>query len=259
MPAGQGDLQGAPRLRLTSDLGEVRDPTLRRRVDRPRHAVRCTRAFHQLHPWRGGGLAARPSRPNQLNGAEQRLDAEDDDALDELGLLHGARGDDHPSDAASGQRGHHRQHAGDRPDLAAERELADQGEPAGARSDLFGAEQDADRDREIERGARLAQVRRSEVHGDPTRWVDKSGIPDGASNPFPGLLERGIGQPDDREPGQAGCDVDLDPDQPSVEAVERRGWNDRQHTAQASQRLSSAGQSRLIPHVSGATRRGSVA
>ena len=66
-------------------------------------------------------------------------------------------------------------------------------------------------------GARLTVIRRG-------GWT-KPALRMRPADPLPGLLERGIGEPDDREPGQPGRDVDLDPDQPAVEAVRasRRG------------------------------------
>ena len=82
--------------------------------------------------------------------------------------------------------------------------------------------------------AGLAHVRRREVDGDPARRDGRSPLlriaPRTRSR---ASLERGVGEPDDREPGQARGDVDLDPDDPAVEAVERRGqdaWRARADT-----------------------------
>ena len=127
------------------------------------------------------------------------------------------------------ERGDHRQDAGNRPDLAAERELTDQGDPARRGDHLLRAEQDPDRDGQIERGARLAQVRRRQVDRDPPRRMAEPGIADRPANPFPGLLERRIGKPDDREPRQSRGDVDLDPDDPAVEADEGGRQEGGQH------------------------------
>ena len=117
-------------------------------------------------------------------------------------------------------------------DLAAQGQLADEGDPPRTRPELLRAEQDADRHREIERRARFPQVRRREVDRDPSRRMDESGVAQRAANTLACLLERGVGEADDREPGQPRRDVDLDPDQPAVEAVERRGWDDGQHAPQ---------------------------
>ena len=140
-------------------------------------------------------------------------------------------GDDHAADPATRQGGDHRQDARDRPHLAAERQLADQRQPSSGRADLLRAEQDPHRHREVERRAGLALVGRREVDRDPARRMDEAGVAQGAADPFARLLERGVGQPDDREPGQPGRDIDLDPDEPAIEAVERRGWDDGQHAA----------------------------
>jgi hypothetical protein len=104
------------------------------------------------------------------------------------------RGDrDHDTaQAPANERGDHGQDPGHRPHLGTERELADQRESARTWPHLLRAEQDPDRHRQVQRRARLAQVRRSEVDGDPPRRVDVSGVPDGTADPFTGLLERGI-------------------------------------------------------------------
>ena len=103
--------------------------------------------------------------------------------------------------------------------------------PSPAGPDLFRSEQDPDRHRQIERRAGLAQVGRREVDRDPPRRMDETGVPECAAHALAGLLEGGVGQPDDGEPGQPGRDVDLDADQPAVEADEGGGRDDGQHTA----------------------------
>ena len=52
--------------------------------------------------------------------------------------------------------------------------------------------------------------------------MDESRVPQRSADALACFLERRVGQPDDREAGQAGCDIDLDADQPAVEAVEGR-------------------------------------
>src|SRR5689334_11530398 len=59
--------------------------------------------------------------------------------------------------------------------------------------------------------------------------MDEPGVAQRAADTFARLLQRGVREPDDREPGQTGRDVDLDQDQPAVEAVERGGRDDGQH------------------------------
>ena len=46
------------------------------------------------------------------------------------------------------------------------------------------------------------------------------GVADRAAHPLASLLERGVREPDDREAGQSRSDIDLDPDDPAVEADE---------------------------------------
>ena len=67
-----------------------------------------------------------------------------------------------------------------------------------------------DRHRQVERGARLPEVRRGEVDRDPARREREPGVADRTADPFPGLLDRRVRETDDREPGQARGDVDLD-------------------------------------------------
>jgi hypothetical protein len=47
--------------------------------------------------------------------------------------------------------------------------------------------------------------------------MDVPGVADRPADALARLLEGRIGQPDDRESGQARGDVDLDPDDPAVE------------------------------------------
>ena len=77
----------------------------------------------------------------------------------------------------------------------------------------------------------LRRLGRGEVDRDPPGRMDVAGVADRASDPFARLLERGVGQPDDREPGQAGRDVHLDADGSTLEAEQRCGRDDGQHAA----------------------------
>ena len=84
------------------------------------------------------------------------------------------------------------------PHLAAERQLADQRDRGRPGPDLLRAEQDPDGDREVERRAGLAQVRRREVDRDPPRRVGEPGVAQRAADALPRLLEGRVGEPDDR-------------------------------------------------------------
>ena len=59
--------------------------------------------------------------------------------------------------------------------------------------------------------------------------MDEAAVAQRAADALARFLERGVGQPDDREARQPGRDVDLDPDDATLEAVERRGVHGGQH------------------------------
>ena len=212
MAAGQRDLEAAPRLDLAADLGQVRAPA---RPSGP------TPAAAGAGPSIGGRVAPTSSIRGGATAARRRRRGLDD--LDRL-----ARASRHADDLDARRRAAPRRRRpigdddpprrprraraatigrmpGHRPDLAAERQLADQRDRVRAGPDLLRAEQDPDRDREVERRAGLAQVRRREVDRDPPRRVDEAGVADRAADPLAGLLERGVGQADDREAGQPGA------------------------------------------------------
>ena len=244
MSAGEGDLERPSRLELAANLGEVRDPWPVQRppaAGRPGHlrvsgARRSsTRGAAMRSPRRGRrpGRAPRRPRASRRRAPRSRRPAAPRRRPSPGRRPAGARAA--PAPPTIGRM------PGHRPDLAAERQLADQRDPAGAAPNLLRAEQDPHRDREIERRAGLAQVGRREVDGDPARRMDEAGVPERAADAFAGLLERGVREADDREPGQSGGDVDLDADHPPVEADERRGGDDREHAPQATERRSPAG------------------
>ena len=190
---------------------------------RPRPRPRSTRG--------GSAPVRRPdAAPDRLDGLAQRRDA---DRLDPGGeprlVAHASSGDDDPPEPPPRERGGHRQDPGHRAHLAAERQLADQRDPTRRGADLLRPEQDPHRDREVERRAGLALLGRREVDRDPARRMDEPGVPDRAADPLARLLERRVGEADDREPGQPAGDVDLDPDDPAVEADERGGQEGREH------------------------------
>src|SRR5256885_17220671 len=59
--------------------------------------------------------------------------------------------------------------------------------------------------------------------------MTESGVPDRATSPLTGLLERSVGKPHDRESRQTGRNVDLDADDPTVEADDRGRQDGGQH------------------------------
>ena len=72
------------------------------------------------------------------------------------------------------------------------------------------ARQDAERDRQVEGGAHLAQVGRREVDGDARGRVVQAAVPDRALHPVAALAHRGIRQADHGEHRQAVRHVHLD-------------------------------------------------
>ena len=173
-----------------------------------------------------------PSRPapDHLDGIAQRRDADRLDPVGETGFLLDDIRDDDPPQSPPRERGRHRQDPGHRPNLSAERQLADQRDPTGRRPNLLRPEQDPHRDREVERRAGLALLGRREVDRDPARRMDEPRVPDRASDPLARLLERGVREPDDREPRQPSGDVHLDADDPAVEADDGCGQEGREHS-----------------------------
>ena len=61
--------------------------------------------------------------------------------------------------------------------------------------------------------------------------MDEAAVAQRTADPLARFLERGIGEADDREAGQARRDVDLDPDDSSLEPVKRCGMDGGQHRA----------------------------
>ena len=225
--AGQRDLEAASCLELAADLRQVGDG--------PRHRDRLGRAAvdgtlaAQLDPRPAHRDAPRSPAAHPLHHVADRLDRCQLDPLDQPRLGRGGGRHHDPPVAPPREGVDHRQDPGHRADLAAERELADHRPADAVGPDLLRAEQDPQRDREIERGARLAQLGRREVDGDAARRVLEAGVAQRAADPFAGLLERRVGKADDREAGQAGSDVDLDADHAAGEADERGGGNGREH------------------------------
>ena len=253
VPAGEGDLEGPARLRLSPDLGEVRDGGASRTLAAGRSSPGVVaRTLDELDPARRCRDPARSACPDQLDSSTQRLHAEH---------VHARRPGAPPRRRSPRRRpGGCRAAAsaatiGSTPGTERTSPPSDSSpisaDPPAARPQLFRAEQDPDRDREVERRAGLAQVGRREVDRDPPRRVDEAGVAERAADPLPGLLEGRVGEADDGEAGQSRRDVDLDPDEPPIEAVERRGRNDGQHAPQASRRRSPAGQRGL---TAGSTR-----
>ena len=87
--------------------------------------------------------------------------------------------------------------------------------------DLTGGAEDRRRDRQVESRARLAQIGRREVRGDPLQRELEARVDDCRPDALARLPHRGVRQSDERERRQAAMDVDLDVDGEGVDAVER--------------------------------------
>ena len=195
--AGQGDLERPARLRLAADLGQVRDagrdveragarrpPADGSSVGRPGRPAAARR--------RAVGAAAARGRPRPPRARRRRRRRPRCRSTSRASSA-AASADDDPPDAATGERGDHRQEPGHRPDLAAERQLAEQRDRGRSGRTCSEPRRMPDRDREVERRAGLAQVGRRQVDRDPARRIDEAGVAERAADPLARLLERRVG------------------------------------------------------------------
>ena len=175
-----------------------------------------------------GGLAVLA----ELGELGEAIDGDHPSGRDQRGLGAAGHGDDdRPCSRAGGGLGH-RHRPGDRPDRAVERQLPGERE-IGERAliDLTGGGEHGGGEREIEAGARLAQVRRSEIGGDPLLRELEAGVDDRRPDPLARLADGGVGQADERERRQADAHVGLDPDLARLDAEQRVGANGGGHPA----------------------------
>ena len=127
-----------------------------------------------------------------------------------------------------GERAAHRPHA------SVERELTDRGvlsEPLGG--NLTRRRQHRQCDREVEARPFLAEARRREVDGDPLQRPLELRRADPAPHTVLRLCARAVGEPDDREAGDAAVDVRLHLDAAWLETDERVGDGAREHSSEA--------------------------
>ena len=214
MAAGRRQLERSARPLLTADVREVRRLGLGDLVGR------LGRRRPQLAAQVRDRLAQVPDR-NRLDPAELSL----------AGRL--GRAEDPLQTRAAGALGD-RECAADGPDAPVERELTDGcvlGEALGWH--LQRGRQHRERDREVEPGALLAQTRGREVDRDPLQRPLELRRADAAPNPVLRLGAGAVGEPDDREAGQAAVDVSLDLDPPRLEADEGVGDGAREHSCDA--------------------------
>ena len=175
-----------------------------RRLGQPVSAHVGDRLGEVVH---GNGVDARQRHlARRLRGAEHELDPR----------APGALGDD--------------QRAPDRPYPAIQSQLPHRGVlPERAGRNLVRGGENGERDRQIEAGALLAQLRGRQVDGDAPERPDQLGRDDAAAHALLGLLAGAIGQPDDRKGGNSLLQVRLDLHPPRLQPDERVGQHLREH------------------------------
>ena len=213
--AGGRELERPPRTFLPAHVGEVRHERLRRR---------CLLVARL--PRRQLDLAREVPRGLRQMAHRHRLDARERDLRRRLLRA------EHASETRAPRAFRHGQCAADGPDAAVERELTQrcvQGEQVARH--LPGCRENRERDREVEAGPLLAQARRREVDRDPAAGPVPLRRRDPAADALLRLLAGAVGQPDDREGGDAAADVGLHLDATGVEADDGVGDRAREHPA----------------------------
>ncbi|HSW43446.1 MAG TPA: hypothetical protein VLM76_13130 [Patescibacteria group bacterium] len=231
VPAGEGDLEGSPRLELAADVGQVRD------LAGPIVPGRLRQLGRDQLGAQPGMVSRDPAAPQRVRGLGQRGGADHVDPRHEAGLSEGVRRHHHAAGSATGERRDHRQDARYRAHLPAQPELTEE-RPRPPGLHLLGADEDRHRDAEIQGRAGLRDVRRGEVHRDAARGMDKPAVAQGATNALAGLAQGGVGKADDREAGQSRGHVGLHPDGAAVDAVEGGGEDACEHGPHGSDRRS---------------------
>ena len=212
MPARGRELERPPRALLPAHVGEIRHEHRRGAVD-GEHRIRLELAAEIRDRIREVAyrhrLDARQRRlRRRLRRAEQPLQP-------------------HPPRALGD-----REHAADRAKPSVERELADGRVPLElVARHLPRRGEHGERDRQVEAGALLPQLRRREVDGDAAARELELGGRDPAADSLARLVQRLVGEPDDRERGHAVLDVRLHLDTARLETDERMGDRACEHTS----------------------------
>lgn len=107
--------------------------------------------------------------------------------------------------------------------------------------DLTAGREHSKRERGVEAGANLAQERGSQVGRDPRLGESEVGVLDRRVHSLPRLPHCRIPQADDRERGQTGANVDLDPDLAGIHTVDREGAYACEHRRKAINRAFTRG------------------
>jgi hypothetical protein len=95
--------------------------------------------------------------------------------------------------------------------------------------DDAGRGQDPQRDRQIERGARLADVGGGETHRNPVRRVVESGVANRQAHALAALADRGVGQADHDELRQPERDIHFHVHWAGVDAEDGGGSQAGEH------------------------------
>lgn len=90
-------------------------------------------------------------------------------------------------------------------------------------------EQERERNRQVEGGTLLADIRGGEVDDDARRGKGQARVADRRTHPLPRLLHGGVGKPDDHHAGKPSGDVDLDLDSVGVDAQKGGGGQFGKH------------------------------
>ena len=121
-------------------------------------------------------------------------------------------------------------------DLTPEAELADE-DPAGDLGRSGAAQPEKPhRDRQVECGAALAEVGRSEIDGDRAVRHGEPAVLQGRSDALPGLAHARVGESDDGEARKAARDVDFDVENASLETQGGGGMDAGEHEASSGPR-----------------------
>jgi hypothetical protein len=212
MPAGGGDLGGAPGDRLAAHRREV-GHRRRREGSGP------------------GGGRDRGAAEDVRDRRREVRDGNGADAGDRRGLRRVRLRQDDLGEAAVARREREAERAPYRADLAAEAELPDEHARRLVRAAEAAQPQQADRDRQVERGAALPEVGGREVDGDRPLGHRESPVLQRGADAFAGFADARVGKTHDREAGQAEGRIDLDVEDARVEPERGGGVDAGEHEA----------------------------
>ena len=211
---GGGDLEGALGVRVAPHVGEIEAVAL----------------ALPTGPTGAEGRADVPLAIQVLHRVVQGGDGNDVDAFHHAGLRGIRGGHENGREALPPRVQGHRQHAAHRAHAAVERQLAHHEralQPAGL--DQPGGAEDADRDRQVEGGAFLADIGGRQVDGDAVDRELEARVADGGADPVAALAHGRVGEADGVEGGQPRGDVHLHEDGGGLDPAERGGANAREH------------------------------